>query len=231
MRKFTSAELVKVIQEMNNLEVGFYPPLDDTHTDVTLLIEEIKKGSFDLEPEDLLSVSTKRIISELGIGPWLDDAEMQEVMNAADADDGIDGVVYKELDEIDKLVDQVAHSKEAVMSSEVGNVTPSPEKASKTAPKEPKKAAVKAAPKLKKALSRYGHREGSMAADIDEMLWKGIDEDTAVAELAKKFCKTVEAVRLKFKGHVSYLQKKKNIPVTVKNDFFKTTKATCGGEI
>ena len=73
-------------------------------------------------------------------------------------------------------------------------------------------------------LSRYGHRIGSMAALLDDLLWKGTSLKEAIAKLVKDFGRTEEQAIGKFRGHINYLPKKKKITVKAdkERDFFKT---------
>ena len=78
----------------------------------------------------------------------------------------------------------------------------------------------------KHELSRYGHRKGTMAGDIDDMVWQGVKQIDAVRTLAKNHGKTEKAALAKFLAHVRYLQKELNIPITIKEEHYKATKAT-----
>jgi hypothetical protein len=99
-------------------------------------------------------------------------------------------------------------------------VKPASEKTSKkqtTATPKPKKEPAK--------LSRYGHRVGSMAGAMDEMFWKGIDIEEAVKTLEEQFKKPADKIRNRFISHYRYLKATKNVPVNVKDTFYKATKA------
>jgi len=67
------------------------------------------------------------------------------------------------------------------------------------------------------ATSRYGHREGSVAAVMDEMLWKGVTLDEAVASLVK-LGKAKERAKGMFLAHIYYLPDKKNVPIDKPKD-------------
>ena len=67
------------------------------------------------------------------------------------------------------------------------------------------------------ATSRYGHREGSAAAVMDEILWRGVTLDEAVATLVK-LGKTKERAKGMFLAHIYYLPDKKNIPIDKPKD-------------
>ena len=87
-------------------------------------------------------------------------------------------------------------NKKAPIDVGMVNLTPDLGNVPKTAPKVAKKVPTKALPN---PLSRYGHREGTMAAAIDEMLWKGIDEDTAIKELVGGFKKEEKSEEIRNK--------------------------------
>ncbi len=71
----------------------------------------------------------------------------------------------------------------------------------------------KAPAKTKAELGRYGHRKGSAADFMDEMIWKGCTLDEAVATIVKGLDKTKERAKGMFLAHVYYLPNKKNIPI------------------
>ena len=65
--------------------------------------------------------------------------------------------------------------------------------------------------------SRYGHREGTAAAVMDELVWKGTTMDEAVAALVK-LGRTKERAKGMFLAHIYYLPNKKNIPIDKPKD-------------
>ncbi len=72
-----------------------------------------------------------------------------------------------------------------------------------------------------KGLSRYGHRMGTMAAAIDDLLWKGVHIVDATKTLAVLFNRTEDAARSKFLGHVHYLPKVRHVGIKESNGFYK----------
>ena len=187
MSKFTLAELIEVVKDINNLEPPFETLLNAKETDVEKVIAEIKANAKELDPKDNLTNKSKLLISRLGVGPWID-------------------FVLTD-DEVDKVVDA-----EIEKQREPEQMTAKAEK------KEVKKAKIE--------LSRYGHRKGTMSGDIDDMVWQGVKKSDAVKTLAKNHCKTEKAALSKFLGHIKHLQKDLNLVVTIKEDHYKTNKAT-----
>ena len=245
MQKYTVEQLQAVAKEINNLEFGFDPPLNCTLTSVRALIDEITPNALHLQADDPLSDTTKKVLCDLGVGPWLsnqpDDGEaIDDQVGGNDLDENIDEDEAKEkelVDVVDAIVGQeiktqrealpVGNENKDQSAKGVVNATP---KAQNT-PKQPntsKKEGVKkpAEPKKPVALSRYGHRVGSMAAVLDDLLWKGVEQSVAVATLAKDFKKTEKLALGKFKGHVAYLPKVRGVQVSVKDGVYKTQRAT-----
>ena len=99
---------------------------------------------------------------------------------------------------------------------------PAPKKvvAKPTAVEKPTVAKVAKVAKEKTAaeLSRYGHRVGSMAARIDDLLWEGTTLTAAVKTLAKEFNRDEDKAKAKFLGHVQYLPSVKSIEITKPED-------------
>ena len=81
-------------------------------------------------------------------------------------------------------------------------------------------------------LSRYGHRPGTIAALIDDCLFKGIDKETLVRTILENKPDTNEdKARVKIRDHINYLPKKRGIVVTITKkdnapDFYKTSVKT-----
>lgn len=220
MRPFTVSELQVVVKELNNLEFGFDLPLNEKLKTVRELIDEITPNALHLQENDPLCDKTKSILCEMGVGPWL--------KNLPDGSEGIEDLIggnnEVELDEEEEKDKELLDVVDAIVGKEIKTqrevlpmaTEPAAPKAKKE-PKEPKKPAL---------LSRYGHRVGSMAAAIDDMLWKGIKETDATATLAKDFKKTEKAALAKFKGHVAYLPKECGVQVSEKEGFYKAQRAT-----
>ncbi len=91
-------------------------------------------------------------------------------------------------------------------------------KLKRTRLKAPKSAILKDA-----ILSCYGHRLGTMAGDIDEMLQKGVTEKDAVMILCERHNRSKERALSKFKSHMSTLYKTKGITVTLEDGIYQAT--------
>ena len=76
-----------------------------------------------------------------------------------------------------------------------------------------KKEKVVKVPKVKVERGRYGHRKGSCADFMDELLWKGCTLEEAVTAITKSLDKTKERAKGMFLAHIYYLPDKKNIPI------------------
>ena len=76
--------------------------------------------------------------------------------------------------------------------------------------------------------SRYGHREGSISAFIDDLVADGTSVKKAASLISKKFKKTKDAAKKKFLAHVKYLQNKKGVAMKVNEDkgTYKAKKAS-----
>lgn len=73
--------------------------------------------------------------------------------------------------------------------------------------------AEKKEPKAKKAAEkgRYGHRVGSSANFMDDLIWAGVKPDAAAEQISKEFSIPADKAKAKFLVHVRYLKKEKGV--------------------
>jgi desulfoferrodoxin (superoxide reductase-like protein) len=92
-------------------------------------------------------------------------------------------------------------------------------------PKEKKEKPVKEAKEKKEKVevekSRYGHKVGSMAAVLDDLMWKGSTMEEMVDTLVKDFGKPEEQATAKIRAHYASLTKKRDVPVDRKDGVYK----------
>lgn len=80
----------------------------------------------------------------------------------------------------------------------------------------------KAAKKSTVEKSRYGHRKGSFAALLDELVYNGTTEEEVIETVQTEFPdKSEENIKGRFKSHVSYLGRVRGITVEKKDGTFK----------
>ena len=77
------------------------------------------------------------------------------------------------------------------------------------------------APKAEVVKSRYGHKVGSMSAEVDDLLWAGSTVEEMVTALMEKFGKNKDAATSKVKGHLAWLKKQNIVEVVVTDDIHK----------
>ena len=68
MVEYTLAELIKVVNDLNNLKPPFDPPLNNKETDVSKVVAEIKLRCEELDYEDEIPHQSKIIVSKLCLG-------------------------------------------------------------------------------------------------------------------------------------------------------------------
>ena len=81
-------------------------------------------------------------------------------------------------------------------------------------------------PKAEVVKSRYGHKVGSMAAVIDDMVWKGSTLVDMSLAIVKQFNKEEDKATSKVKGHLVWLKKEKNVEIVKTEDTYKATVET-----
>jgi hypothetical protein len=133
------------------------------------------------------------------------------------------GGLYAEAADALKTAVNEAQKKEKVMAKK-GKKTATGATAKKTPVKKGEKKVDAEAAKtpVKKATvkkSRYGHREGSSAAYMDDQLQAGCIPDTVAEALVKDFgVATVEKAKAKLLVHVRYLKKERDVVFYKKTD-------------
>jgi outer membrane biosynthesis protein TonB len=70
-KKISMERLQEVIKDFNNLQPPFDPLLSEEGTEEELL-EDIIGNANELKTTDPLTTETKKVLIELGVGPWLD---------------------------------------------------------------------------------------------------------------------------------------------------------------
>lgn len=191
-------ELQAVLKDINKLGV-YEPAFNEKETDIETIISELQEIVLNID--DSVTEATKRTLNTLGFGPW------QEVPATENKE------IPLENSESSKKEDKPMENKKES----------APQKEKKQVEKLIKTVKVKKAPSEK---SRYGHRVGSFAAAMDELLWKGITIAEGAKVLSETFKKSPALIEGSLKIHIRYLENKKNIPVNLKGDVYKASKAT-----
>ena len=123
------------------------------------------------------------------------------------------GVLYEGTDPECQACDQAEDCQEKTMQAAA---------AKSVAKKEKKvKEAKEKAPKAEVVKSRYGHKVGSMAAVIDDMVWEGSTVANMVTAIMDGFNKTEQIATGKVKGHLTWLKREKGVEIVKTDDVFK----------
>lgn len=179
---------------------------------ITQIVDTI--GNFTEEQQELLSPEAVDIYNALlAVPPATEEIKVTAPPPSSDEDMcQAYGVLYEGADPECQACDQAEDCQEKTMQAAAKSVAKKEKKVKEVKEKAPKVEVIK---------SRYGHKVGSMSAEVDDLLWKGSTVEEMVTALMEKFGKDKEAAASKVKGHLGWLKKQNIVEVVVENDIYK----------
>jgi len=187
-RKYTKTILEAAADDFNKV-IGFDPPIvTGKETTVEQLINDITDiVNNHLAPEDKMTKETIELIELMGLKMPVDEEEGEPSKEIEP---------LKEIEPSEKIKEKKIKDAEKVEEG-----------------KEIKKEEKIKDKKIDSKKSRYGHKEGSQAAAIDEAIFKG----GTLKELSKEAKVSISRV----KSHIKHLIEKKNLNIVEKEGVFK----------
>ena len=113
-------------------------------------------------------------------------------------------------------------TEKAVVTAKPKKESNPPKKEKKEKPVKEAKAKKEPAVKAEVAKSRYGHKAGSLAAMMDDMLWDGSTIEKMVSAVVEKFGGEVAKTTSKVKGYMPWLEKTKGVVTILYDGVYKT---------
>lgn len=231
--------LLDLAEEMNQVMFAD-DPVDFSEMTPEQVLAQVKQDMESIDPADKFSDEAKETLAEIGLEiEWIDTttlsnakkkaAKEKEEKEAAPSTANLEDFEAEDRD----LEGMKAYAKkhgiripppflkdEDKLRNYIVDKIKNPGKKEKPAKKEKKESGSRG---RGGAVNKHGHREGTMAAAIDEMIENGITKEDAVKKLMEDFGRDEAKSKAKFLSHVKHLEKEKGwgIKHNEKTDFYK----------
>ena len=200
---------IKELNEKFGMKLKFITTRENA---ITQILDTI--GNFTEEQQEMLSPEAVDVYNVLlAVPPAMEEVKVANPQLSGEEDMcQAYGVLYEGGDPECQACDQAEDCQEKTIAAKA--VAKKEKKVKEVKEKKEKAEVIK---------SRYGHKVGSMAAVIDDMVWEGSSVADMVAAIMGGFNKTEQVATGKVKGHLTWLKREKGVEIVKTDDVFKAT--------